>query len=154
MGNIFENIYKGGKIMLLPSIFKNDLFDDFGFDMLSPFEFERGNFTQSLMRTDIRELDDSYELSIDLPGFKKEDIKANLKDGYLTISLETVKDREEKGKILRRERYVGKMSRSYFVGEGLKEEDIKAKFSDGVLKIDFPKEAPKELEEQKYIEIM
>lgn len=140
--------------MLLPSIFKNDLFDDFGFDMLSPFEFERGNFTQSLMRTDIRELDDSYELSIDLPGFKKEDIKANLKDGYLTISLETVKDREEKGKILRRERYVGKMSRSYFVGEGLKEEDIKAKFSDGVLKIDFPKEAPKELEEQKYIEIM
>lgn len=140
--------------MLLPSIFRNDLFDDFGFDMLSPFDYERTSFNQSLMRTDIKELDNSYELSVDLPGFKKEDIKANLKDGYLTIFVETVKENEENGKFVRRERYVGKMSRSYFVGEGLTEEDINAKFDNGVLKIDFPKEAPKKLEEQKYIEIM
>ena len=95
-----------------------------------------------MMRTDVRETETGYELDIDLPGFKKEDVKAELKDGYLTISaqksLEKKNEREE-GRYLRRERYSGSLSRSFYVGDALTEEDVKAKFENGILQISLPK---------------
>ena len=138
--------------MLLPSVFGENLFDDFMDDMFRPIE-KRPLPMHNLMKTDIKELENTYELSIELPGIKKEDVTAELKDGYLTITAETKSETEEKGKFVRRERYIGKMTRSYFVGEGLTEEDIHAKFENGVLMIDLPKEAPKKIEEKKYIAI-
>ena len=109
-----------------------------------------------MMKTDIRETDGSYELDIDLPGFKKDEIKAELNNGYLTVSAAKGLDKEEKnknGEYIRRERYTGSMSRSFYVGDHLKEEDIKAKYEDGILKISVPKKDVKELEQNKYIAI-
>ncbi len=137
--------------MLMPSIFGENLFDDW---MSFPFR----NFnTNSLMKTDIRETDGSFELDIDMPGFTKEDLKAELKEGYLTISASTNKDngeKDENGKYIRRERYVGSCSRSFYVGEDIKQDDIKAKFENGILKISVPKkEAQPKVEEDKHIAI-
>lgn len=137
--------------MLMPSIFGENLFDDW---MSFPFR----NFnTNSLMKTDIRETDGSFELDIDMPGFSKEDLKAELKEGYLTISASTSKDNDEKdenGKYIRRERYSGSCSRSFYVGDEVKQEDIKAKFENGILKISVPKkEAKPQVEENKHIAI-
>ena len=137
--------------MLMPSIFGENLFDDW---MSFPFR----NFnTNSLMKTDIRETDGSFELDIDMPGFNKEDLKAELKEGYLTISASTNKDngeKDENGKYIRRERYVGSCSRSFYVGEEIKQDDIKAKFENGILKISVPKkEAQPKVEEDKHITI-
>ena len=137
--------------MLMPSIFGESLFDDF---MDFPFG---GMKTNMMMKTDIRDAENSYELDIDMPGFKKEDIKAQLKDGYLTISASTNGNSDEKdknGRYIRRERYLGSCSRSFYVGEGVKEEDIKAKFEDGILKLSVPKvDAKPQVEEKKYIAI-
>ena len=137
--------------MLMPSIFGENLFDDF---MDFPFG---GMKTNTMMKTDIRDMENSYELDIDMPGFKKEDIKAQLKDGYLTISASTNVNNEEKdknGRYIRRERYAGSCSRSFYVGEGVKEEDIRAKFENGILKLSIPKvENKPQVEEQKYIAI-
>ena len=137
--------------MLMPSIFGENLFDDF---MDFPFG---GMKTNMMMKTDIRDAENSYELDIDMPGFKKEDIKAQLKDGYLTISASTNGNSDEKdknGRYIRRERYAGSCSRSFYVGEGVKEEDIKAKFEDGILKLSVPKvDAKPQVEEKKYIAI-
>jgi HSP20 family molecular chaperone IbpA len=109
------------------------------------------------MKTDIKETDDGFELDIDLPGYKKEDVKAQLKDGYMTISAETSQNNDEKddnGKYIRRERYYGTCSRSFYVGENITEEDIKAKFENGILRISVPKkEAQPAVEENKYISI-
>jgi HSP20 family molecular chaperone IbpA len=109
------------------------------------------------MKTDIREHENGFELDIDLPGYKKEDVKAQLKDGYLTISAETKQnndEKDEKGKFIRRERFYGTCSRSFYVGEDITEQDIKAKFEDGILKVSVPKkEAKPEVEENKYIAI-
>ncbi|WP_321002995.1 Hsp20/alpha crystallin family protein [Eisenbergiella porci] len=137
--------------MLMPSIFGENLFDDW---MSFPFR----NFnTNSLMKTDIRETDGSFELDIDMPGFNKEDLKAELKEGYLTISASTNKDdgeKDENGRYIRRERYVGSCSRSFYVGEEIKQDDIKAKFENGILKISVPKkEAQPKVEEDKHIAI-
>ena len=137
--------------MLMPSIFGENLFDDW---MSFPFR----NFnTNSLMKTDIRETDGSCELDIDMPGFNKEDLKAELKEGYLTISASTNKDngeKDENGRYIRRERYVGSCSRSFYVGEDIKQDDIKAKFENGILKISVPKkEAQPKVEEDKHIAI-
>ena len=137
--------------MLMPSIFGENLFDDW---MSFPFR----NFnTNSLMKTDIRETDGSFELDIDMPGFNKEDLKAELKEGYLTISASTNKDdgeKDENGRYIRRERYVGYCSRSFYVGEDIKQDDIKAKFENGILKISVPKkEAQPKVEEDKHIAI-
>ena len=137
--------------MLMPSIFGENLFDDW---MSFPFR----NFnTNSLMKTDIRETDGSFELDIDMPGFNKEDLKAELKEGYLTISASTNKDngeKDENGKYIRRESYVGSCSRSFYVGEEIKQDDIKAKFENGILKISVPKkEAQPKVEEDKHIAI-
>lgn len=127
------------------------MFDDF---MDFPFGGKKIN---TMMKTDIRDTDSSYELDIDMPGFKKEDIKAQLKDGYLTISASTSANNDEQdkdGRYIRRERYAGSCSRSFYVGEGVKEEDIRAKFENGILKLSIPKvENKPQVEEQKYIAI-
>ena len=137
--------------MLMPSIFGENLFDDF---MDFPFGGKKIN---TMMKTDIRDTDSSYELDIDMPGFKKEDIKAQLKDGYLTISASTSSNNDEQdkdGRYIRRERYAGSCSRSFYVGEGVKEEDIRAKFENGILKLSIPKvENKPQVEEKKYIAI-
>ena len=141
--------------MMMPSIFGNNFVDDV-FDDMFPFA---GNYTTAnydLMKTDVREKKDSYEVDIDLPGFKKDEITAELKDGYLTISAAKGLDKDEKdkeGKYIRRERYAGNLSRSFYIGEGVKQEDIKAAFKNGILSITVPKEDKTAKEEKKYITI-
>lgn len=142
----------------MPSIFGENLIDDFfGFDR--PMNrFQRVD-TGDLMKTDVKEHEAGYELDISLPGYKKEDIQAELKDGYLTINAKTSQDHDEKdentGKYIRRERYFGSCSRSFYVGEDITQEDIKAKYENGVLKLAVPKKDPKkpEVEEKKFIAI-
>jgi HSP20 family molecular chaperone IbpA len=113
--------------------------------------------TNGLMQTDVEEKGDGYEITMNLPGFKKEDVKGEIKDGYLTVTASTNTSNDEKdkdGKFIRRERYSGTCSRSFYVGEDVTEDDIKAKFKDGVLKIAVPKkEAKPAVEESKYIAI-
>ena len=144
--------------MLMPSIFGENLFDDFFDDFSRPFKSVRYNApVNNVMRTDIKESDTGYELAIDLPGYKKEDVKAELKDGYLTVSAQTRQDNDEKdeaGRYIRRERYYGTCSRSFYVGEEVTQEDIRGKFEDGILKLQVPKkEAQPKVEEKKYIQI-
>ena len=132
------------------SLFDN-MFDDFFKD---PF-FTRNNSVK-VMKTDIQEKDDKYILDMDLPGYDKEDIKAQLKDGYLTISAQkntSNDEKDEEGNYIRRERYCGRCSRSFYVGDSIKEEDIKASFNNGILELTFPKEVPQKEEEMKYITI-
>ena len=148
--------------MLMPSIFGENLFDDswmnFGFDdnfwgKKNPLY---GKHAQNMMKTDIREKDDSYELDVDLPGFKKDEIKVQLKDGYLTLSAAKGLDKDEqnqKGNYIRRERYAGTMSRSFYVGEDVTQEDIHAKYEDGILRLSVPKKVPKKVENTGYIAI-
>lgn len=131
------------------------LFDNMFDDMFRDPFFTSSNTTK-LMKTDIQEKDDKYILDMDLPGYDKEDIKAQLKDGYLTISAQkntSNEDKDEKGNYIRRERYCGKCSRSFYVGDSIKEEDIKASFNNGILELTFPKEVPQKEEEMKYITI-
>jgi len=111
--------------------------------------------TTKLMKTDIREFENGFALDVDLPGFSKENIQAELKDGYLTITATRSTDNEtsEEGKFLRRERFQGTCKRSFYVGEYLHEEDIHAEFKDGVLKLNFPKETVPEPEQPKLITI-
>ncbi len=145
--------------MLMPSIFGENLFDDFFNDFARPARnlMRYDAPTSTVMRTDIKETEGGYELDIDLPGYKKEDVQAQLKEGYLTISASMNKDNGEKdknGKYIRRERYFGSCSRSFYVGEAVTQEDIKARFEDGILKVSVPKkEAKPEVEESKYIAI-
>ena len=140
---------------MLPSIFGENLFDDslsdfFDFGRMMPQVSSElyGKYARNLMKTDVRELDGSYELDVDLPGFKKDEVTVDLKDGYLTISAAKGLDKDEsnkKGKFLRHERYAGSMSRSFYVGDDVESADVSAKFEDGILKISVPKAAPKEL---------
>lgn len=145
--------------MLMPSIFGESLFDEFFDEFARPAKKTVRYTTQtpSVMRTDVKEHETGYELDIDLPGYKKEDVQAELKDGYLTITASTKTNDEQKdeaGKYIRRERYYGTCSRSFYVGEDIKQEDIKAKFEDGILKVAVPKkEAKPKVEENKYITI-
>ncbi len=145
--------------MLMPSIFGENLIEDFFDDFARPSrQVARYNTpVTNVMRTDIKETETGFELAIDLPGYKKEDVKAELKDGYLTISAETKQDNDEKddnGKYIRRERYYGTCSRSFYVGEDVTQEDIRAKFEDGILKLSVPKKEPApKVEEKKYIQI-
>lgn len=144
--------------MLMPSIFGERLFDDFMEDFGFPAMSYSGKSaaTTTAMRTDVKETENSYELDIELPGYKKEDVKAHLKDGYLTINASVSTDNDEKdknGKYIRRERYVGSVSRSFYVGENISEQDVAAKFENGVLKLTVPKSVPKRAEEEKYIAI-
>lgn len=139
--------------MLMPSIFGENLFDDFFDDFARPRKNAAGYnaSVSSVMKTDVKESDTGFELDIDLPGFKKEEVKAELKNGYLTISAESSRNEEQKddsGKYIRRERFFGTCSRSFYVGEDIEQEDIKAKFEDGILKIAIPKKQPKPVEEK------
>ena len=143
--------------MMMPSIFGEDLFNDW-MDFSFP-DIDRklyGKRADQIMKTDVKEKDTEYEVDIDLPGFKKEDVKAELKDGYLTIRAAKGVDREEKkedGKYIRKERYCGNMSRSFYVGKNVTQEDIHAKFEDGILKLTVPKKEAKKAEEKSYITI-
>ena len=130
--------------MLMPSIFGEDLFDDF---MDFPFRTTRSyQNAHGLMQTDIRETKDGYELDVDLPGFDKKDINLELKDGYLTIKASRNEEKEDKKHhYLRKERFTGSCSRSFYVGDSVKEEDVHAKFDNGILKLSFPKEEPKQI---------
>ena len=147
--------------MMMPSIFGENLFDDW---MDFPFDddfFRRTpsyskKSSTSVMRTDIRDTDDSYELDVDLPGYKKDEINVQLKEGYLTISASKNTENDEKdkkGNYIRRERYNGTMSRSFYVGDAIHQDDIHAKYADGILKISVPKKTKKEVEQANYISI-
>lgn len=146
-------------MMYMPSLFGENLMDDF-FDDASwlPYEPRYSQSTATgLMKTDIKENDHDYEMKVDLPGFKKEDLKLQLKDGYLNISASHNENKDEKdksGKVVRQERYTGSMQRSFYVGEDVKQGDINAKFENGVLTLTIPKVEPKkEVPEEKYIAI-
>jgi HSP20 family protein len=137
-------------MMMIPRRHDFDLFDDMFRD---PFFNESES---KLMKTDIKEKKDKYLIDIDLPGYDKDNIKIEIQDGYLTIhaSINKENDDEEKGKYVRKERYVGECSRSFYVGENIKEEDIKAKFKNGTLTLEIPKkEEKKQLSDKKYIPI-
>ena len=145
--------------MLAPSIFGENLFDDWfdfpGFRGLGRVENKLyGDRAGRLMKTDVHEKDGQYDMDIDLPGFKKEDIKVELHDGYLQVSAVkglNEEEKDEKGKLIRQERYSGSMQRSFYVGDSIKQEDVKAKFEQGVLKLSFPKEGEKKLPEKQPI---
>lgn len=138
---------------MLPSIFGENLFDDFfgndfGFfpawNEHSPLY---GKHAKNLMKTDVRETDERYELDVDLPGFQKDEIHVDVKDGYLTVSAQKGLDKDEedkKGRVLRQERYAGACSRSFYVGD-VKAEDVKAKYESGVLTVLIPKKEPKKI---------
>ncbi len=129
---------------MLPSIFGEDLFDDF---MDFPFRTARSyQNAHGLMQTDIRETKEGYELEVELPGFDKKDINLELKDGYLTIKAHRSEEKEDKRRhYLRKERFTGSCSRSFYVGGHVQETDVHAKFDNGILKLTFPKEEPKQL---------
>ena len=149
--------------MLMPSIFNDNLFDNF-FDF--PFYDDRaerqtekklyGHRAANLMKTDIKEKKDGYDLEMDLPGFKKDEVKVELNNGYLTVSAEKGLDKDEedkKGKYIRKERYAGALSRTFYLGEEIREEEIKAKFENGILSVSIPKEEEKKVEGPKHISI-
>ena len=147
---------------MLPSIFGENLFDDMfhdTFEMVPMLERRNplyGKHAKNIMKTDVRETENSYEVDIDLTGFKKEDIQAQLQDGYLIISAEKGLDKEEKdkkGHYIRKERYTGQCSRSFYVGDQIEEKDVGAKFEDGILKISIPKKDMKKLPEHNNITI-
>ena len=145
-------------MMLVPSIFCDNFIDDFFDDFAKPMYPTAGLHTPaSIMKTDVKETDKGYELDIDLPGYKKEDIQAELRDGNLTISASADSKKEEKdkdGKYIRRERYFGNCSRTFYVGEDIEQNDISAKFEDGVLDITVSKkELPKPEDTKRLIEI-
>ncbi len=154
--------------MLLPSVnawnnfVGENLLDD-GW-MNFPFESEwfgrknplRGKSVSEMMKTDIQEREDGYELSVDLPGFAKDEISAKLENGYLTIAASRAQNNEENdkdGKFIRRERYSGSVSRSFYVGEAVTQEDIRAKYENGILKLTVPKKEAKQIEQSHYIAI-
>ena len=151
--------------MLLPSIFGENLFDDFFddvpfFDNRAENQIEKklyGRHAHNVMKTDIKETDDGYELIVDLPGFKKDEIKVSLEDGYLTIEAAKGLDEDEQekktGKYIRKERYAGSMSRSFYVGDDITENDIHGKFENGILTLDVPKKEAKAVETKKHIAI-
>ena len=151
--------------MLMPSIFGQSLFDDFmsdfPFDNRDMEKMERklyGHHAKNVMKTDIKEVENGYEFEIDLPGFTKDEVTAELKDGYLTITASKGVDKDEQekdtGKYIRKERYAGACERSFYVGEDVTEEDIKAQFQHGILKLFVPKkEAQPKVENKKYVAI-
>ena len=150
--------------MMMPSLFTENLFDDFFNDF--PFYYDDkamkdtekklyGKRASHVMKTDIKEMDNGYQLVVDLPGFTKDEIKASLENGYLTISAEKGLDKDEQekesGRYIRRERYAGACSRSFYVGDAVESKDVNAQFEDGILKISLPKAAPKQLPEKNSI---
>ena len=142
--------------MMMPSIFGNNFADDV-FDDMFPFAVNYTNANYDLMKTDVKDAGDHYELEMEMPGVEKENIKAELKDGYLTVTAQqnTNKDEKDKeGNYIRRERYSGSCQRSFYVGEDVTQEDIKGEYKHGILKLFVPKkEAKPVVEEKKHITI-
>ena len=147
--------------MMTPKVLSENLFDDW---MDFPFEREFfgrkhplfGKHEKNIMKTDVRELENAYEVDIDLPGFEKSEIQAKLADGYLTISAAKDLNKEEKdeeGRYIRQERYTGSCSRTFYVGEAVKQEDIKAKYENGILKLQIPKAEALPKAKEEYIAI-
>ena len=156
--------------MMTPGIFGENLFDDFFDDLFDFPAFDDkamqkaqrklyGRHAANMMKTDVQDHDDHYEVDVDLPGFRKDELSLKLQNGYLVISAAKGFDKDEKekktGKFVRRERYAGSMCRSFYVGEDVKQEDIHAKYESGVLKLSIPKKEAKEtkIEEKNYIAI-
>lgn len=148
--------------MLVPGIFGKDMFDDFfGFPFYDDKELKKmekklyGHREKNLMKTDVKEHKNGYELEMDLPGFKKDEIKVSLENGYLTVSAAKESGQEkEAGKYIRRERYAGACQRTFYVGEDMQQEEIKGEFKHGILKLSIPKKEQKPaVEEKRYIEI-
>ena len=144
--------------MLMPSIFGENLFNDdwmnFGFPEVEKALY--GKHASHEMKTDVRETDSGYEVDIDLPGFKKDEINIQLDNGYLSISAAKGLDKDEQdkeGKYIRKERYAGSMSRSFYVGNAITQDDIKAKYESGILRLSVPKKAAEEIESAKRIAI-
>lgn len=144
--------------MLMPSVYGRDFFDDlmdgFGFPDVNKKLY--GRHAKNMMKTDIRETDEGYEVIMDLPGFKKDEIEVQLENGYLTVSAAKGLDKDEadkKGKYICRERYAGEMSRSFYVGEDILDADIHARFENGILKLDVPKKEAKAVETKKHVAI-
>ena len=135
-------------MMLMPKIFDDDFFRDDFFDRK-----DRMNF--NLMKTDIREDENSYLLEVDLPGYSKDDIKIDITDGYLTINAKVEKeDNDENKNYVRRERFTGEVTRTFYVGEDIKEDEVKASFKNGILTLEVPKlSLEDQKKDKKYIEI-
>ena len=148
--------------MMMPSIFGENLFDDFmeGFSLPTFPSIDKelyGKHAKNMMKTDVKETEDGYEVAIDLPGFQKDEITMQLQDGYLTIQAAKGLDKEEKdkkGRFVRRERYAGSMSRSFYVGDSVREDEIHPKYENGILSFNVPKEERKAVEDKnRYIAI-
>ena len=155
--------------MMMPSIFGESLFDDFMDDFSRGFQFPEfsefqdvdrklyGKHAKNLMKTDVKDTDSGYEIDMDLPGFKKDEIGLDVKDGYLTISAEKGLDKNEedkKGRIIRQERYAGACARSFYVGDDIAQDEIKGSFKHGILRLTIPKkEAKPAVEKTNYITI-
>ena len=148
-------------MLYVPSLFSENLMDDWMDDFESEFFGRKnplyGKHAKNMMKTDVKETENGYEVAVDLPGFKKDEISLELKDGYLTITASKGLDKDEedkKGRMIRQERYAGAMSRSFYVGDGITEKEVKAKFENGVLMLDIPKKEEKPQEpERKLITI-
>ena len=150
-------------MMYLPSLFDDrmnemeDMMNDMDRDFWNVSYPVFGHRADRMMRTDVREHDNGYELDVELPGFKKEELKLSLKDGYLTIHAEKTLDKDEKekksGKLLRQERYGGTLERTFYIGDVYSESDIKAQYENGVLNITLPKKDQKKVDTNKYIAI-
>ena len=147
---------------MLPSMFGESLFDDFFDDDFMRFPVWGGRnplygkHAKNLMKTDVRETENTYEVAIDLPGFKKDEIDVDLKDGYLTVSAAKGLDKDEKdkqGKYIRQERYAGACSRSFYVGEAVQPGEVHAKYEAGILRIDVPKKETQAVESPSRIAI-
>ena len=144
--------------MMMPSIFGENLFDDFMNDFTFPKfpDVEKelyGKHAKNLMKTDVKDTKEGYEVDIDLPGFKKDEIQMELKEGVLTVSAAKGLDKDEEKKVgtyIRKERYAGSMSRSFYVGKHVTEEDIHPKYENGILSFSVPKEEAKPAEEKKH----
>ena len=140
--------------MLLPRVFVEDLLDD---PFANEFPMDKNSHHEdSWMKTDVKETETGYEMAVNLPGFKKEDVKISLNNGYLNIVATTnneVKDNDKKGHMIRHERYTGSCQRSFYVGNDVEEKNIKAKFENGVLLIELPKGDQKKIDESKFIAI-
>ena len=138
--------------MLVPRIMRNDLWSDW----MNDFWGNQNNQKVDVMKTDVKESDKGYSVEIDLPGYKKDDVQATLEDGYLTISASKNSSNDEKdedGKYIRRERFYGNCSRSFYVGEAVTDADITAKFEDGILNLTIPKKEPEQIDTKSYIHI-
>lgn len=146
--------------MMLPGIFRENLFDEWMGNAFSNFmNYDKelyGKHSKNMMKTDVKETDNAYQVAVELPGFDRDEITAELQDGYLTITASKSLDKDDKdedGRYIRRERFAGAMQRSFYVGTAVQQEDIRARYESGVLKLEVPKRDAKAVEQSRYIAI-